>query len=190
MTTQTIALSQLVPSPDNVRKTKTGIEGLAANIEALGLLQNLQVRPANGKGFEVVAGGRRLAALQLLAKRKKIAPDHPVMCEIRDGAIAVEISLAENEMREAMHPADQFEAFKKLAGRGQGRRGDRRAFRRHPAHRAPAPQARRGEPETYRRLPQDRPHARLPDGLHGVGRSPAAGKDMEDAAGLRAAAAR
>jgi ParB family chromosome partitioning protein len=120
MTTQTIPLSQLVPSPDNVRKTKTGIEGLAANIEALGLLQNLQVRPANGKSFEVVAGGRRLAALQLLAKRKKIAPDHPVMCEVRDGADATAISLAENEMREAMHPADQFEAFKKLADEGKG----------------------------------------------------------------------
>jgi ParB family chromosome partitioning protein len=120
MTTQTIPLSQLVPSPANVRKTKTGIEGLAANIAALGLLQNLQVRPTNGKRFEVVAGGRRLAALRLLAKQKKIAPDHPVDCEVRDGAIAVEISLAENEMREAMHPADQFEAFRKLADEGKG----------------------------------------------------------------------
>ena len=33
---------------------------------------------------------------------------------------ATEISLAENEMREAMHPADQFEAFKKLADEGKG----------------------------------------------------------------------
>ena len=32
----------------------------------------------------------------------------------------MEISLAENEMREAMHPADQFEAFKKLADDGKG----------------------------------------------------------------------
>jgi ParB-like chromosome segregation protein Spo0J len=60
MTIQTISLAQLVPSPDNVRKMKTGIEGLAASIEAHGLLQNLQVR-ANGGNFEVIAGGRRLA---------------------------------------------------------------------------------------------------------------------------------
>ena len=78
MTTQTIPLSQLVPSPANVRKIKTGIDGLAASIAALGLLQNLTVRPADGQSFEVLAGGRRLAALKLLAKQKKIAPDFPI----------------------------------------------------------------------------------------------------------------
>ena len=56
----------------------------------------------------------------MLAKQKKIAPDHPVSCEVRDGEDATEISLAENEMREAMHPADQFEAFRKLADDGKG----------------------------------------------------------------------
>jgi ParB family chromosome partitioning protein len=39
---------------------------------------------------------------------------------VLDGEIATEISLAENEMRQAMHPADQFEAFKKLADEGKG----------------------------------------------------------------------
>jgi len=33
---------------------------------------------------------------------------------------ATEISLAENEMRLPMHPADQFDAFKKLADDGKG----------------------------------------------------------------------
>jgi ParB family transcriptional regulator, chromosome partitioning protein len=120
---QPIPLSQLVPCPANVRKTgrKSGIEGLAASIAAHGLLQNLQVRPTNGESFEVVAGGRRFDALKLLAKQKKIAPDHPVACEVRGNANdATEISLAENEMREAMHPADQFEAFKTLADDGRG----------------------------------------------------------------------
>ncbi|MGA8499752.1 MAG: ParB/Srx family N-terminal domain-containing protein, partial [Xanthobacteraceae bacterium] len=122
MNIQLIPLTQLVPSPANVRKTyaKTGIEGLAASIAVHGLLQNLQVRPATGDRFEVVAGGRRFAALKLLAKQKKIAADHPVSCEVRDGEDATEISLAENEMREAMHPADQFEAFRKLADEGKG----------------------------------------------------------------------
>jgi ParB family transcriptional regulator, chromosome partitioning protein len=123
MSIQLIPLTQLAPSPANVRKTyaRTGIEGLAASIAVHGLLQNLQVRPS-GKGdlLEVDAGGRRLAALTLLAKQKKIAPDHAVSCEVRDGDDATEISLAENEMREAMHPADQFEAFKKLADDGKG----------------------------------------------------------------------
>jgi ParB family chromosome partitioning protein len=119
---QTIPLSRLAPCPANVRKTgrKTGIEGLAASIIAHGLLQNLQVRPSADESFEVVARGRRFDALKLLAKQKKIAPDYPVPCDVRDGSAATEISLAENEMREAMHPADQFEAFKKLADEGKG----------------------------------------------------------------------
>jgi ParB family chromosome partitioning protein len=123
MTMQTIPLDRLVPSPANVRKTKTGIEGLAASIAAHGLLQNLQVRPATDEDFEVVAGGRRFDALKFLAKHKKIAPDYPVPCEVRDGPDATEISLAENEMREAMHPADQFEAFRKLADQSKGKEG-------------------------------------------------------------------
>ena len=120
MTIQSIPLSQLVPSPANVRKVKTGIDGLAASIAAHGLLQNLTVRPVNGNSFEVLAGGRRLAALQSLAKQKKIAGDFPVPCDAREDSADTEISLAKNEMRQAMHPADRFDAFKKLADEGQG----------------------------------------------------------------------
>ena len=72
-----ISLAKLVPSPANTRRTGTGlgIEALAASIQAHGLLQSLVVRPAlDGEGqatgkYEVAAGGRRLAALKLLAKR-------------------------------------------------------------------------------------------------------------------------
>jgi ParB family transcriptional regulator, chromosome partitioning protein len=123
MKIKNIPLSQLVPSPDNVRKTDrmNGIAGLAANIAAKGLLQNLQVRPAASGTFEVVAGGRRLAALKLLAKKKALAKDAPVACNVlAKDEDAAEISLAENEMRQAMHPADQFEAFKALVDSGHG----------------------------------------------------------------------
>ena len=37
---------------------------------------------------------------------------------MRDGENLIEISLAENEIRHAMHPADQFDAFKALADSG------------------------------------------------------------------------
>src|SRR5271170_4945264 len=122
MKIRTIPLSQLVPSPANVRKTgtTTGIEELAASIAAHGLLQNLQVRSATNGKFEVVAGGRRHAALKLLAKRKTLAKDAPVNCNVLTGEDAAEISLAENEMRQAMHPADQFEAWKALIDAGHG----------------------------------------------------------------------
>jgi len=124
---KTIPLCQLQRSNANVRKTdrSADIEQLAASIEANGLLENLVVHHCgNGNTkpsrYEVVAGGRRLSALKLLAKRKKIARDHPVACLIRtgDAADAVEASLAENFARLSLHPADQFEAFADLHAKG------------------------------------------------------------------------
>src|ERR1700733_5129909 len=117
-----IPLTALIASPANVRKTGTmnGIVELAASIEAHGLLQNLQVRKTDNGKFEVVAGGRRHAALKLLAKRKALAKDAPIGCNVLDDEDAAEISLAENEMRQAMHPADQFEAWKALIDADHG----------------------------------------------------------------------
>ncbi|MDX0190343.1 chromosome partitioning protein ParB [Sinorhizobium meliloti] len=120
----TVALSKLDADPMNVRKTYSaeGIEALAANIRADGyrLLQNLVVRKGDKKGrYFVVAGGRRLAALRLLAEAGEIAQDYPVECKEREVEIATEISLAENVMREEMHPVDQYEAFDSLAKQGK-----------------------------------------------------------------------
>ena len=124
MTLQTIPLNQLVPAPCNVRKTGAlSIDDLAASIAAHGLLQNLQVRllPASDAAaptYEVVAGGRRLAALKRLAKENLIQMDYPVPCNVLGTENGAEISLAENVVRQAMHPADQFEAFAALAEQG------------------------------------------------------------------------
>jgi ParB family chromosome partitioning protein len=98
----------------------TGVEELASSIAAHGLLQSLSVRPmldsegAETGKFAVCGGGRRLAALQLLAKRKQIAKTYLVPCLISEGD-EEEASLAENIVRENLHPADQYEAFKRLA---------------------------------------------------------------------------
>jgi len=78
------------------------------------------VRPGEGGTYEVVAGGRRLAALKKLAKAKAIAKDVEIECEVRDGIEAVAISLAENIGQLPMHPADQYDAFKALADEGKG----------------------------------------------------------------------
>lgn len=117
-----IPLARLVASAANVRKTgaKDGIAELAASIEAHGLRQNLNVRPAaEGDRFEVVAGGRRLRALRLLAKQKKLPKDAPVPCIVLgEGEDASEISLVENTLRTSMHPDDQFGAFQSLVDGG------------------------------------------------------------------------
>ena len=117
-----IPLSKLIPSAANVRKTgaTAGIAELAASIKAHGLLQNLQVRAADGGKFEVVAGRRRLAALKRLARNKDIEKLVEIACHVLSDEDAAEISLAENVMRLPMHPADQFDAFRALAETGKG----------------------------------------------------------------------
>lgn len=116
-----VPLSQLRPSKRNVRKTLgASITELAASIQRVGLLQNLTVTLANdGEHYEVVAGGRRLAALKLLAKKRRIAKDYAVPCLLVADASARTASLTENVQREAMHPADQFEAFADLIAEGR-----------------------------------------------------------------------
>ena len=126
-TIRCIALHSLVPSPENVRKTPaegSAFDQLKASIAAHGLLENLLVRPqaADTEGetrYEVIAGGRRLAALQSLAADGAVAPDHPVPCHVvTDDDNAAELSLVENTVRAAMHPADQVEAFARIAADG------------------------------------------------------------------------
>ena len=119
-----VPLNKLERDPLNVRKTysKEGIEELAATIRADGyrLLQNLVVRKADKKGhFLVTAGGRRLAALQMLQEAGEIGKDYGVECKEREAGDATEISLIENVLREDMHPVDQFEAFRVMADEGK-----------------------------------------------------------------------
>ncbi|AYN20073.1 ParB/RepB/Spo0J family partition protein [Alcaligenes aquatilis] len=118
-----VPLSQLRASRRNVRKTKTAgqsMDALAESIARVGLLQNLTVTlTRNGEQYEVVAGGRRLAALKLLAKTRRIAKDWEVPCLLVADASARTVSLTENVQREAMHPADQFEAFAALVAEGR-----------------------------------------------------------------------
>ena len=119
-TTTEIPLNKLVPFAGNVRKThnKRFIAELAASIRAHGLQQNLVVRP-EGKKFAVVAGGQRLKALLQLAKEGDIRPDYRVPCKIAEAEVdAAELSLAENVIRDDMHPADRFEAFRDLVDKG------------------------------------------------------------------------
>jgi len=69
--------------------------------------------------------------LRLLADAGKIEADDEVPCKIRDGADALEISLAENSVREPMHPADEFEAFRTLVDGGMSETDWRAALSRH-----------------------------------------------------------
>lgn len=116
-----IPLSKLRPSSRNVRKSGgTSILELASSIARVGLLQNLTVVAApDGEHYEVVAGRRRLAALKLLVKRRKLAKDHEVHCLLVQDDAARTVSLTENVQREAMSPIEELFAWKDLVAEGR-----------------------------------------------------------------------
>ena len=121
-----IPLSCLTLAPENVRKTPANQFAeaeLVASIKAHGLMENLVARADDPDSdgterFAVVAGGRRLAALKALAEDGTLDADHPVPCKIAANGNAGELSLAENVIRIAMHPADQVVAFSQLVRSG------------------------------------------------------------------------
>ena len=122
-----IPLPQLELSSDNVRKTladASAFTELKASIAAQGLLENLITRSMEPgtdgiARYAVNAGGRRLAAMQALATEGVLEEDYPVPCRMIGSIVAAEeVSLAENIVRAAMHPADQVEAFRRLADAG------------------------------------------------------------------------
>ncbi len=111
--------------PINVRQVgrDSDIPALAGSILAHGLIQHLEVQERDGIYF-VADGNRRLAALQLLQRQDAIPADHPVQCdEVDPAADPVEISLASNVMRTALHPADEYVAFSDLAAHGLSEAG-------------------------------------------------------------------
>jgi len=116
-----IPLSNLRPSSRNVRKSGgTSIPELAASIARVGLLHNLTVVAAlDGEHYDVVAGRRRLAALKLLVKRRKLARDHEVHCLLVLDDAARTVSLMENVQREAMSPIEELFAWKDLVAEGR-----------------------------------------------------------------------
>ena len=122
LTNRNIPLGRLKLSSANVRTASADPEDdkeLQASILSLGILESLLVVPNGDDTFAVVAGGRRLAALQRLAEAGEIPAEYVAPCRIYNGdADPAEMSLHENEKRAAMHPADQYEAYARLRAKG------------------------------------------------------------------------
>lgn len=106
---------------DNVRTSagKVEIEALMASIMHTHQrpLQPLVVARL-GARFKVGAGNRRLRALKLANRKGFIPKDHPVPVRFAALDELHEISLTENVMRVALHPVDEFEAFRDLLDDG------------------------------------------------------------------------
>lgn len=115
-----IPAAELKPSKRNARKstpTKESDEELLAGIRAVGVLHP-PIVIATEDGYEVIAGKRRLKAVQQLIKIGELPETTKLTCRLIDGDNAEEISVIENRQREAMHPADEFEAFRTLQRKG------------------------------------------------------------------------
>jgi ParB family transcriptional regulator, chromosome partitioning protein len=115
-----VPMTKLVASDRNVRRTGAadGVEELAASILAHGLLQPLLVSSREDGRYHVIAGSRRLMALKLLSKRKALPRGFTIPVMVMEAG--EEESLAENVVRMPLHPADQFEAFRRLELSGLG----------------------------------------------------------------------
>ena len=117
-----VPLASLIKSPLNVRTVPYSAESvseLADSIKGVGLLQNLVVHALPGDRHGVAAGGRRLAALNMLAERGIIPADWPVRVKIISQELATAASMTENGHRRDMHPAEQIAGFCAMAQEGK-----------------------------------------------------------------------
>ena len=117
-----VPLASLIKSPLNVRTVPYSAESvseLADSIKGVGLLQNLVVHALPGDRYGVAAGGRRLAALNMLAERDIIQADWPVRVKVIPQELATAASMTENGQRRDMHPAEQIAGFRAMAQEGK-----------------------------------------------------------------------
>ena len=110
-----IALNQLKPNPNNVRKVEAdNLDKLIASIKSRDLLHNLVVQK-NGTGYWVVDGHRRF---QALCKIHGLKSDFMVDCKVIEEG-ATEVGAMANMMREGMHPLDEADAINQVVQDGE-----------------------------------------------------------------------
>ena len=121
---ESIPLSKLCFHPQNVRKInpdEAAMISLVSNIKEMGLLQSISVQKLKDGSFGVIAGGRRLAALQTLADDKDatgFSKGMKIPCRVFNSTADItSISLSENFTQLPMGAIDRFEAFTDLSER-------------------------------------------------------------------------
>lgn len=102
-------------SSSNPRRTfvEASLDELAASVRRHGVLQPLLVR-ANGDGFMLIAGARRLRAAKLAG-----CATVPARVLDLDDAAADEAAIIENLHREDIHPLEEGESYQRLLATGR-----------------------------------------------------------------------
>jgi len=107
---QFIPVDQIVPNPDQPRKTinEEDIDELAESIKEKGILQPILVVPKNGN-YLIVAGERRFLA----AKKANLLKIPAIIKQFNDDEI-LEIALIENIQRKDLNPIDEAFAIAQI----------------------------------------------------------------------------
>ncbi len=105
-----IALADIRPSKTNPRRSMdtAALAELTASIRTKGVLQPVLVRP-NGKGFELVAGHRRLAAAKAAGLQTI-----PAIARTLSDVEVLEVQIIENLQRADLHPLEEAEGYRVL----------------------------------------------------------------------------
>lgn len=106
-----LPIDEVHPNPAQPRRRHdTGsLEGLAASIRAVGVLQPVLVRDRRDGGFELIAGERRWRASRLAGRASLPAIVLPVGAEA-----TLERALVENIQREDLSPLEEAAAYRQL----------------------------------------------------------------------------
>jgi len=109
---QRIRLGEIRPNPFQPRRTfdEAELADLESSLRANGLLQPITVRPdASGKGFELIAGERRLRAASRLGWT-----DIPALVRNFDDKALLTLALVENLQRADLDPLEEAEGYQRL----------------------------------------------------------------------------
>lgn len=104
-----IPVSEIRPNPYQPRKgfDEEALQELAQSIEKSGVLQPILVRKSTIKGYEVIAGERRLRASKLVG-----LDTIPAIVETMNDEEMIEVSILENLQREDLSALEEAEAYK------------------------------------------------------------------------------
>lgn len=116
-TLRLLPIDRLVPTEDNTRRpiTQASVESLARSMARGGVLQPIVVRPhpdQDGR-WEIRAGERRWRAAKLAGLK-----DIPAIVRPLDDESAVTVTIAENLLRENLHPLEEAAGIQQALDRG------------------------------------------------------------------------
>jgi ParB family transcriptional regulator, chromosome partitioning protein len=106
-----LPLEKIKPSPFQPRSAfdPTGLAELSQSIEARGVIQPIVVRMV-GDFYELIAGERRLRAVELLGRKTIAAVVHDTISNQE----AMELALIENIQRQDLNPIEEAAAYHRL----------------------------------------------------------------------------